>query len=248
MILYGRNLSPFVRRVAIWCGLQGRKIERREITVAGDDFEEIKKHNPVARVPILILDDGTHLIESFAICDYLDETAPNDTRLIPDSGAARMDCLQRLALAQSTAEKSVAMVYERNRRPEEFHWRDWQQRVAGQVQGGLAELDRVVPDEGWSGGSGPDGGDIGGGFTEPPRRHRRGVHLAAVGGDGIEGGVEGVVRLVVVAAVRAGLGDVGDLRRLAALVQQHHTARPVGHPAPRLGRLEAQTPGDFERG
>jgi len=160
MILYGRNLSPFVRRVAIWCGLQGRKIERREITVAGDDFEEIKKHNPVARVPILILDDGTHLIESFAICDYLDETAPNGTRLIPDSGAARMDCLQRLALAQSTAEKSVAMVYERNRRPEEFHWRDWQQRVAGQVQGGLAELDRVVPDEGWSGGSGPDGGDI----------------------------------------------------------------------------------------
>lgn len=160
MILYGRNLSPFVRRVAIWCGLQGRKIERREITVAGDDFEEIKKHNPVARVPILILDDGTHLIESFAICDYLDETAPNGTRLIPDSGAARMDCLQRLALAQSTAEKSVAMVYERNRRPEEFHWRDWQQRVAGQVQGGLAELDRVVPDDGWSGGSGPDGGDI----------------------------------------------------------------------------------------
>jgi len=160
MFLYGRNLSPFVRRVAIWCGLQGRKIERREITVAGDDFEEIKKHNPVARVPILILDDGTHLIESFAICDYLDETAPNGTRLIPDSGAARMDCLQRLALGQSTAEKSVAMVYERNRRPEEFHWRDWQQRVAGQVQGGLAELDRVVPDEGWSGGSGPDGGDI----------------------------------------------------------------------------------------
>lgn len=160
MILYGRNLSPFVRRVAIWCALQGRKIERREITVAGDDFEEIKKHNPVARVPILILDDGTHLIESFAICDYLDETAPNGTRLIPESGAARMDCLQRLALGQSTAEKSVAMVYERNRRPEEFHWRDWQQRVAGQAQGGLAGLDRAVPAEGWSGENGPDGGDI----------------------------------------------------------------------------------------
>ena len=164
MILYGRNLSPFVRRVAIWCALQGRKIERREITVAGDDFAEIKKHNPVARVPILILDDGTHLIESFAICDYLDETAPNGTRLIPDSGAARMACLQRVALGQSTAEKAVAMVYERNRRPEELHWRDWQQRVAGQVQGGLAELDRVVPGSedngGWSGESGPDGGDI----------------------------------------------------------------------------------------
>jgi glutathione S-transferase len=160
MILYGRNLSPFVRRVAIWCGLQGRKIERREVAVAGAGFDEIKQHNPVVLVPVLILDDGTHLIESFAICDYLDETAPNGSRLIPDGGAARMTSLQRLALGHATAEKAVAMVYERNRRPEEFHWRDWQQRIAGQIQGGLAELNRVVPGEGWSGESGPDGGDI----------------------------------------------------------------------------------------
>ena len=164
MILYGRNLSPYTRRVAIWCALQGRQIERRELMVAGPDFDEIKAHNPVARVPNLILDDGTHLIESFAICDYLDETAPNGTRLVPESGAARMECLRRLAVANSTAEKAVAMVYERNRRPEEFHWREWQARVAGQVQGGLAELDSVVPgpeaNGGWSGEAGPDGGDI----------------------------------------------------------------------------------------
>ena len=128
--------------------------------VAGPDFDEIKAHNPVARVPILILNDGTHLIETFAICDYLDETAPNGTRLIPDSGAARMECLRRLAVANSTTEKAVAMVYERNRRPEELHWRDWQARVAGQIQGGLAELDRVVPADGWSGVQGPDGGDL----------------------------------------------------------------------------------------
>jgi glutathione S-transferase len=160
MILYGRNLSPFARRVAIWCALQGRALERSELMVAGPGFDEIKAHNPVVRVPILILDDGTHLIETFAICDYLDETAPNGTRLVPERGAARMECLRRLAVANSTAEKAVAMVYERNRRPEELHWRDWQARVAGQIQGGLAELDRVVPGEGWSGVDGPDGGDI----------------------------------------------------------------------------------------
>jgi glutathione S-transferase len=160
MILYGRNLSPFTRRVAIWCALQGRQIERRELMVAGADFEEIKANNPVARVPILVLDDGVRLIESFVICDYLDETAPNGTRLVPERGAARMECLRRLAVANSTAEKAVAMVYEKNRRPEELHWRDWQARAAGQVQGGLAELDRAAPGEGWSGSDGPDGGDI----------------------------------------------------------------------------------------
>ena len=48
MILYGRNLSPFRRRVAIWCALQGRQLERRELMVAGLDFEAITATKPVA--------------------------------------------------------------------------------------------------------------------------------------------------------------------------------------------------------
>lgn len=155
MILYGRNLSPFARRVAIWCHHQGHEIERRELTVAGDDFTEIGRHNPVARVPILILDDGTHLIESAAICDYLEEIAEPSKRLIPASGPARVECMQRIALAQSTAEKVVAMVYEKVRRPEEFQWQQWQDRLMGQIAGGMAALDAAVTDH-----AEPDGGDV----------------------------------------------------------------------------------------
>lgn len=159
MILYGRNLSPFVRRVALWCIHQGREIERRELTVAGDDFVEIGRHNPVSRVPVLILDDGTPLIETFAICDYLEETAPAGRRLTPASGPERIACLQRLAIASSTAEKAVAMVYEKNRRPEEHQWPAWQDRLKGQIQGGLSAIDTLVPD-GVSGPDGPDAGDL----------------------------------------------------------------------------------------
>lgn len=160
MILYGRNLSPFARRVAIWCALQGRALERRELSVMGEDFEKIRAVNPVGRVPVLVLDDGTALIETFAICDWLDETAAPGRRLVPERGAERRECLQRIALANSVAEKAVAMVYERNRRPEELHWKPWQERIAGQVRGGLAELEARVPAEGWSGSRGPDGGDV----------------------------------------------------------------------------------------
>ncbi|HUF86460.1 MAG TPA: glutathione S-transferase family protein [Thermohalobaculum sp.] len=164
MILYGRNLSPFARRVAIWCALQGREVERRELTVMGADFERLREVNPVGRVPVLELDDGTTLIETWAICDWLEETAPEGRRLVPERGVARRDCLQRLGLANSVAEKAVALVYERNRRPEALHWAEWQERIAGQVRGGLAELDARVPGEGWSGGNGPDdvpdGGDV----------------------------------------------------------------------------------------
>ena len=77
MILFGRNLSPFARRIAIWCAMQGRDLERSEILVTGDDFTRLKEMNPVGRVPVLELDDGTRLSESYAMGDWLDETSPN---------------------------------------------------------------------------------------------------------------------------------------------------------------------------
>jgi glutathione S-transferase len=160
MILYGRDLSPFVRRLAVWCALQGREVERRQITVMGEDFARLKTMNPVARVPVLELEDGARLIDSYAIGDWLDETSPNGVRLVPAGGAARRAALQRLALGAGVAEKAVALVYERNRRPEALHWKEWQQRLVEQVRGGLAALDAAVPEHGWSGGKTPDAGDI----------------------------------------------------------------------------------------
>jgi glutathione S-transferase len=160
LILYGRDLSPFVRRIAIWCALQDREVERRQITVMGEDFERLKGMNPVARVPVLELDDGTRLIDSYAIGDWLDETSPHGVRLLPERGVARRDALQRLALAAGTAEKAVALVYERNRRPEPLHWTDWQDRIVGQVRGGLAAIDAAAPAAGWTAGETPDAGDV----------------------------------------------------------------------------------------
>lgn len=159
MILYGRDLSPFTRRVAVWCALQGREVERRQLAVAGEDLEKIREVNPAGRVPVLVLDDGTRLVDSLAICDWLDETTPT-RRLVPGSGEARRECMQRIARAHSVAEKSVAMVYEKNRRPAEFQWPDWQERLTGQIRGGLGELEAMVPDAGFCAGDAPDGGDI----------------------------------------------------------------------------------------
>jgi glutathione S-transferase len=160
MILYGRDLSPFARRIAMWCRLQGRVVERRAIQTAGPDFDQLLALNPVGRVPVLELDDGTQLIETYAICDWLDETSPNGVRLLPPGGLPRRDALQRLAHATGAAEKAVALVYDRNRRPEQFHWPEWQQRLVAQIRGSLAACERWAPESGWSGADGPDAGDI----------------------------------------------------------------------------------------
>lgn len=159
MILYGRDLSPFARRLALFCAMQERAVDRQPILVQGEDFERLKTMNPVGRVPVLALDDGSMMTESYAIGDWLDETSPNGWRGLPASGDGRRTAYQRLAVASGTAEKAVALVYEKNRRPEEVQWPDWQDRLTGQIRGGLHGIEAHLPD-GWSGGDTPDAGDL----------------------------------------------------------------------------------------
>ncbi|MEM6848462.1 MAG: glutathione S-transferase family protein [Pseudomonadota bacterium] len=158
MRLIGRNLSPYARRVAIWCALQGRALERSEWAPVDPAIkDDLSRMNPVLRVPALELDDGSCLIETFAICDWLDETGPH--RLVPASGIERRDTLQRIAVATSTTEKVVALVYETNRRPPEFHFPQWRDRLIEQIRGGLAAMEAKAPAK-FFGGDSPDGSDI----------------------------------------------------------------------------------------
>ena len=160
LILYGRNMSPFARRIAVVCALQGREVERRKWLVSGEDFEKLKALNPVGRVPALTLEDGETLIETFAIFDWLEETAPEGLKMLPPSGAPRRKMLQELAHANGVAEKGVALVYEKNRRPEQHHFPDWIARLEGQIRGALAALEAHAPAEGWLGGDRPMVSDV----------------------------------------------------------------------------------------
>ena len=159
-ILYGRDLSPFARRVAVWAALQGVALERRPLMVNGPDFETLKTVNPMGRVPILMTEDGEALIETAAIIDFLEEQAPAEAKLIPVSGAPRREVLQTMAYGHNTVEKGVALVYEKNRRPEEFQWPEWRARLEGQITGGLDEMESRAPADGFAGGDRPNGADV----------------------------------------------------------------------------------------
>jgi glutathione S-transferase len=157
MILYGRWLSPYTRRVGVWLALQGRAFEHRPLSVL-DDAAAIAALSPVSRVPVLEADDGARLIEAWAICDWLDETA--DRPLVPRAGAARRAVLQRIALASAGSDKAVALVYEKNRRDPAFHVAAVIDKVSGQARGALAALEAAAPADGWFGGDAPDGSDV----------------------------------------------------------------------------------------
>jgi glutathione S-transferase len=88
VLLIGMFDSPFVRRVAISMQWLDIGYEHADWSV-GRDFDRIRQHNPLGRVPTLVLDDGEVLAESAAILDYLDDRVGPARALPQDASVAR---------------------------------------------------------------------------------------------------------------------------------------------------------------
>lgn len=149
MKLIGMFDSPYVRPVAISMKLFGMPFEHLNWSV-GKDFDLIRRHNPLGRVPALVLDDGEVLVESSAILDYLDELAGPERALLPQSGRERRTALRLIAMASGAAEKGRDQMYERIFRPEEKWHEPWLERCRTQMHGALAELERYAAQKGAS--------------------------------------------------------------------------------------------------
>ena len=148
MILAGRFLSPFTRRVAITLKLLGLRFEHRPYGTI-PDADKIREMNPLGRVPALVLDGGETLIESSAILDYLDELAGPERALTPPRGTERREALRAIGLALGVMEKAIAAHYERTRRPEDKRWEAWMEKFDGQTRDGLAALEAGLDGREW---------------------------------------------------------------------------------------------------
>lgn len=144
MLLIGRNQSPFTRRVAVTMSLLDMRFDRREVT-AWHNLDEVRQHNPVGRVPSLVLDDGDVVFESGAILDYLDETVGPERALTPPAGRERREVLRMVSCALGVVEKAVHTRYEQMMRPAEKIHQPWIEHNDGQVVSGLDWLeDHIV--------------------------------------------------------------------------------------------------------
>lgn len=141
MILVGRYLSPFVRRVATTLHLYDIAFEHRPLATMGEDRDRIKEVNPLIRVPALLLDDGETLIDSGAIIDHLDQQVGPERALTPASGPERRRVLKLTAVAMGAAEKSVLTIYEQRFRPPEKWHAPWVAMISDQARNGLRWLD-----------------------------------------------------------------------------------------------------------
>lgn len=139
MKLIGQYDSPFVRRVGIALTLYGMDFEHLPFSTFGE-WEKFNAHNPLRRVPTLVLDDGAALIDSAAILDHLDEVHGREHALIAASGAQRRAAMRRIALATGVADKAVSFFYARlfgGRLDPAFV-----ARCEGQIRDGLTAIER----------------------------------------------------------------------------------------------------------
>jgi glutathione S-transferase len=116
MILIGQYDSPFVRRVAIALALRGLAFEHRPWSTfrEADKFRHL---GPLTKVPTLALDDGTVLVDSHLILDWLEREAGGRS-LWPADPVVRRRAMALAGLATGTSDVTVSLFYERALHPE----------------------------------------------------------------------------------------------------------------------------------
>src|SRR6201996_6118713 len=145
MILRFSPSSPFVRKVRIAAALLGFDseitLERADTT---DPNDSLRKINPLGKIPVLIIEDGTVLYDSRVILDYLDERAGGG-KIVPRQGAKRLAALRLQALCDGILDASILTLYEGRFRKAEMHEPKWLDLQAGKIARALGALEAAPP-------------------------------------------------------------------------------------------------------
>lgn len=149
MKLIASLTSPYARKVRI--ALAEKKIEYDLIEESPWTAETtVPSYNPLGKVPVFVLDDGTTLFDSRVIVEYLDTVSPV-SRLIPEPNRQRIVVKRWEALADGICDAAAAIVLE-NKRPARQQSKDWLERQRGKMDLGLKELANELGDKTWCNG------------------------------------------------------------------------------------------------
>lgn len=148
MKLIGSTTSPYVRKVRVV--LAEKKLEYTfEPENPWAPQPELLKHNPLGKVPCLLLSKpNMALYDSRVIVEYLDTLSPV-CRLIPANGRDRLEVKIWEALADGVLEAGVLARLEQTwdgREPQQRS-QAWVDRQLGKVRAGLTEMSCMLADK-----------------------------------------------------------------------------------------------------
>lgn len=121
MKLFWSSRSPFVRKVMIAAhekGLAAGLETERVVVSPTKPNPTVMAHNPLNKLPTLLLDDGSALYDSRVIAEYFDQVGSGPA-LFPPSGPARVAALRRQALGDGTLDFLLSWLIERLRPAEQ---------------------------------------------------------------------------------------------------------------------------------
>lgn len=148
--------SPYARKVRIALAEKGLPFELLT-EVPWDSTTSTPKHNPLEKLPVLLLEDGSSVYESSFILQYLELTYPQHPLLPPDADGI-VSARRFEVLCDGICDAIVLTFFERLRKDAASS--AWLARQRRKIEGGLKEVARLAGDRTWTVGSGFGLGDI----------------------------------------------------------------------------------------
>jgi glutathione S-transferase len=137
--------SPFARKVrisAIELGLIDNIALVPAKVAPGEPNDEYSRDiSPLKKLPALILDDGSVIIDSYVIVEYLDDLAGGG-KLIPAAGAARWRVKSDHSLLQGMLDSMLLCRYEKMVRPAALRWQAWSDDHWNRAWNGMARFEQ----------------------------------------------------------------------------------------------------------
>jgi glutathione S-transferase len=145
MILRSSPASPFARKCNIAASLLGLSTQIELVQADTNNASDaLRQQNPVGKIPVLVLEDGSTLFDSRVILEYLDHRAGGG-KIIPREQGARFAALRLQALADGMTDAQILIIYEGRWRPPEHHVQKWTDYQADKIKRGLAALEVEPP-------------------------------------------------------------------------------------------------------
>lgn len=146
MKLLASLASPYTRKVR--AVLAEKKIDCEMDLVDVQPLDNpVNPHNPLGKIPTLVLDDGTALYDSRVIVELLDNVSPIN-RLIPAGIRDRVQVRRWEALADGVLDAGILVRYEamRDKKEQSAAWRDKQM---ARMHRGMAQMARELSGRTW---------------------------------------------------------------------------------------------------
>jgi glutathione S-transferase len=146
MRLLASPASPYTRKVRIVLAEKKIDCEMTQVDVQPID-NPVNIHNPLGKIPALVLDDGTALYDSRVIVEFLDSVSPI-SRLIPDNTRDRAQVRRWEALADGVLDAGLLVRYE-SLRDQHERSQAWTDKQLARMKRGMAQMASELNDRSW---------------------------------------------------------------------------------------------------